>query len=105
VQHWFKGRSTRGKKTDDDDDVRTHTHTSVHACISWIHKFVMATIGCVISHKNTKHMDKCSNNKTEKQRKKMTKPQTNTFSKYCKDNTKKFDVRYTHIIQGTYNKQ
>jgi hypothetical protein len=26
------------------------------------HKFVMATIGCGIAHKYTKHTDKCSNN-------------------------------------------
>jgi hypothetical protein len=27
----------------------------------------MATIGCGISHKDTKHTDKCSNNKTKTQ--------------------------------------
>jgi hypothetical protein len=54
----------------------------------------MATIGCGISHKNTKDTDKCSN--------KTTKPQANTFSKYCKDNIK-FGIKYTHIVQGTYN--
>jgi hypothetical protein len=31
----------------------------------WICKFVMATIGWGISHKDTKHIDKCSNNKTK----------------------------------------
>jgi hypothetical protein len=36
-------------------------------------------------------------------RNKMTKPQTNTFPKYCKDNIKKFE--YTHIIQGPYNRR
>jgi len=41
----------------------------------------------------------------QQQRNKMTKPQTNTFSKYCEDNIKKFDIKYTHIIQGPYNKQ
>jgi hypothetical protein len=35
----------------------------------------MATTGCGISHKDTKHADKCSNNKTKKQRKKMMKPE------------------------------
>jgi hypothetical protein len=32
---------------------------------------------------------------------------TNTFSKYCegKGNTKEFDIKYTHIIQGPYNVQ
>jgi hypothetical protein len=45
----------------------------------------MATTGCGISHKDTKHTDKCSNNKTNR----MTKPQANTFSKYCEDKTKK----------------
>jgi len=61
----------------------------------------MATIGCGRCHKDTKHTDKCSN----KHRNKTVKPQTNTFSKYCKDNTKKFDIKYTHIIQRPYNKQ
>jgi hypothetical protein len=38
-------------------------------------------------------------------RNKMTKPQTNTFSKYCEDKPKKkkYDIKYTHIIQGPYN--
>jgi hypothetical protein len=31
----------------------------------WIHKLVMVTIGCGISHKDTKHTDKYSNNKTK----------------------------------------
>jgi len=25
-------------------------------------------------------------------------------SKYCKDNTKRFDTNYKHIMQGPYNK-
>jgi hypothetical protein len=49
---------------------------------SWIHKFVMATRGCRISHKDTEHTDKCSNNKTKITKKHTMKPQTNTFSKY-----------------------
>jgi hypothetical protein len=42
-------------------------HTHVHACthIPWIPKFVIAPTGCGISHKDTKHTDKCSNNKTQ----------------------------------------
>jgi hypothetical protein len=41
-----------------------------------------------------------------KNRDNMMKPQTNTFSKYCKDKTqKKIDVKYAHIIQHPYNKQ
>jgi len=36
-----------------------------HSFIPWIHKFVIATIGCGIIHKYTKHTDKCSNNKTK----------------------------------------
>jgi hypothetical protein len=35
----------------------------------------------------------------------MTKSHANTFSEYCKDNIEKFDIKYTHIIQGPYNKQ
>jgi hypothetical protein len=38
----------------------------------------------------------------------MTKPQKNTFSKYCKDNAKKkkkLDRKYTYTVQGLYNKQ
>jgi hypothetical protein len=36
-----------------------------------------------------------------------TKPQTNSFSKYCTDNTKKFDKLYTNIrsIQQTVGKK
>jgi hypothetical protein len=49
-----------------------------------MHVFVIATIGCGISHKDTKNTDKCSNNTKNK----TMKPQTNTFSEYCKDNTK-----------------
>jgi hypothetical protein len=68
----------------------------------------MAAIGCGICHKGTKHTDKC-NNKTKTTQKisrnKMTKPQTNTFSKYCEDNTKMFDINYMHTIQDPYNKQ
>jgi hypothetical protein len=41
----------------------THTHTHTH--IPWICKVVMATIACEISHKDTKLMDKCNNNKTK----------------------------------------
>jgi hypothetical protein len=33
------------------------------------------------------------------------KPETNTFSKYCKNNTKIIDIRYTHITEDPYNKQ
>jgi hypothetical protein len=45
--------------------------------------------------------------KEQKQHKhNMTKPQTNTFSKYCQDkyNTKKSDIKYSHIIQSPFNK-
>jgi hypothetical protein len=49
----------------------------------------MVTTGCGISHKGTKHTDKCSNNKKTME-KQMMNPQTNTFSKYCEDNKKKF---------------
>jgi hypothetical protein len=34
-----------------------------------MHKFVMATTDCGIAHKDTKHADKCSNNKTKKKQK------------------------------------
>jgi len=43
--------------------MRAHTHTHTHTYVPWIHKFVMAIIGCGISHKYTKHKDKCSDNK------------------------------------------
>jgi hypothetical protein len=45
--------------------INTHTyvHTYIHTYIPWIHKFVIA--GCGIRHKDTKHTDKCSNNKTK----------------------------------------
>jgi hypothetical protein len=55
------------------------------------HKFVMETVGCGIGHKETKATHKNS-----------TVPQTNTFLKIHK---KGFDIKYTHIMQGPYNKQ
>jgi hypothetical protein len=48
----------------------------------------MATIRCGVSHKDTKHEDKCSNNRT-KTTQNQNDETTNTFSKYCKYNTKK----------------
>jgi hypothetical protein len=45
------------------------TKSYIHTYIPWIHKFVMATIGHGISHKDTKHTDKCSNNKTKTKQK------------------------------------
>jgi len=41
-----------------DACMYTYTHPSIHP-------FVMATIRCGTSHKDTKHTDKCSNNKTK----------------------------------------
>jgi hypothetical protein len=38
----------------------------IYIYIPWILKFVMATIGCGISHKHTKHTDKCRKNKKKK---------------------------------------
>jgi hypothetical protein len=66
--------------------MNTHRYTQTY--IPWIHEFAMAKIGCGISHKDAKNTDKYSNNKTENTESKTTKPQANTFSKYCKDNTK-----------------
>jgi hypothetical protein len=40
-------------------DIHTHTY------IPWIHKLVMATVGCGICLKDTKQTDKCSNKKTK----------------------------------------
>jgi hypothetical protein len=69
----------------------------------------MATTGCGISHKDTKHTDKCSNNNKTKTTQKQHDETTDKyfFSKYFKDNTKKkeFDIKFTHIIQGPYSKQ
>jgi hypothetical protein len=65
----------------------------------------MTVTGCGISHKDTKHTDKYSNNKKETNWNNTMKSQANTFSEYCKDSTKTFGIMYTHIIQGPYNKQ
>jgi len=46
----------------------THTHTHTCAYILCICKFIVATIECGISHKDTKHTDKWSNNKTKTQK-------------------------------------
>jgi hypothetical protein len=43
--------------------------------------------------------------KQKRSRHNTRKPKTNTSSKYCTHNTKKFDITYTHIIQGPYNKR
>jgi len=48
--------------------IHTYIHTYIiyiHTYIPWIRKFVTATVGCGISHKDTKHTDICSNNKTK----------------------------------------
>jgi hypothetical protein len=45
----------------------------------------MAKTGCGISHKSIN----ANTTTKEQQRNKVMKPQTNTFSKYCEDNTKK----------------
>jgi hypothetical protein len=37
---------------------------AVVVSVAWMHKFTVAAIGCRISHKDTKHPDKCSNKKT-----------------------------------------
>jgi len=58
-------------------------------------------------HKNKKlQINAVTTTKHKQHRNNMTKSQTNTFSKYCRDDTKKeFDMKYTHIIHGPYNKQ
>jgi hypothetical protein len=50
------------------NNIYTHIHTYIRTYIPRIHKFVTATIGCGISHKDIKHTDKCQQNKnnTEK---------------------------------------
>jgi hypothetical protein len=46
----------------------------------------MATVGCGIGHKDTKHTDKCSNNKTKTAQKQYDET-TNTFPKYYKESS------------------
>jgi hypothetical protein len=55
----------------------------------------MAAIGCGISYKTN-----AETTEQKQQRNNTTKPQIYTFSKYCKNNRKKFETRYTQIIQG-----
>jgi hypothetical protein len=66
----------------------------------------MTTTTCGISHKDTKHIDKCNNNNNNNRTKQHRKNDqtTNTSSKYWGDNTKTL-TKYTHITQGPYNKQ
>jgi hypothetical protein len=45
--------------------MHARMHTYIHTYIPWIHKFVIATIGCGISHKDAQHTDKYSDNKTK----------------------------------------
>jgi hypothetical protein len=80
--------------------LKNHTNLTFQEIIHTFHgsvSFSIATIGCGISHKDTKHTDKCSNNKTK------------TFSKYCEDNTKKkcnkVYTYYTRSIQHTVAKK
>jgi len=54
----------------------THTHTHINP---WIHKFVMARVGCGISHKDPENTDKCSNNKTKATQKQNEIKGKNTF--------------------------
>jgi stalled ribosome rescue protein Dom34 len=63
----------------------------------------MTTIGCEISHKDTKQTDKCSNNKT-KPAQKGNETTDKYFQNIVKTAQKKFD-KVHHIIQGPYNKQ
>jgi len=56
----------------------------------------MATIGCGLSHKDKKHTDKCSNKKQKQHRNNTTKPQKKPL--HSKYNTKKTDIKYTHIM-------
>jgi hypothetical protein len=65
----------------------------------------MATVVCGISQKDTKYTDKCCNNKPKTTQKQYEETIGKYFSKYCKDNTEKSLTKYTHIIQGPYNKQ
>jgi hypothetical protein len=60
--------------------------------------FVIATIGCGISHKDTKRTDKCSNNKRQ-HRNKTTKTQTDTFQNTAKI-TKKNQTKVTYYFKG-----
>jgi hypothetical protein len=61
----------------------------------------MATVGCGISHKDTKHAVKRSNNRTTQE--KYDETTDKYFLKYCEDNTKVFDIKYTYIIPGITN--
>jgi hypothetical protein len=90
--------------------IRSHIHSLTHSLthaqtqISYIHKFVMATVRYGISCENTKHRDKCSNNKTKQHRNKMAKPQTNTFfQNFVKITQKKFDssIRILYKVHTT----
>jgi hypothetical protein len=50
----------------------------------------MATIGCGISHKDTKHTEQINAATTKQIQRNKMKLYTNTSSKYCKDKTKNF---------------
>jgi hypothetical protein len=78
---WLTGLSNNTKA------IHIYTHTHTHSFIPWILKFVMATIWCGLSHKDTKLTHKCSNNKTKQNR---NNHRQILFSEYCKDNPKKF---------------
>jgi hypothetical protein len=59
----------------------------------------MAAIGCGISHKDTKHTDKCSNNRTKTAQKLLDKSTDKYFFfQNTVKITQKFDIDYIHIL-------
>jgi hypothetical protein len=49
----------------------------------------MTAIGCGIYHEDTKHTDKCSNNKTKATQKQNDETTDKYFFKICENNTQK----------------
>jgi hypothetical protein len=65
----------------------------------------MATVRYGISHKDTKHADKCSNNKTETTQKQNDETTDEYFFQNIVKITQKSDTKYTHIMKIPYNKE
>jgi len=71
-----------------------------------VHEYVIATTGCgIIRYKDTKHTDKCSNNKTKNNTETKRKNYRQILFQDAVKVTQKNVTMYSHIIQGPYNKR
>jgi hypothetical protein len=85
-----------------------YIHTYIHTHIPWIHKFVMATRGCGIIHKDIKHTDRCSNNKNKNNTEIIRRNYRQiVFQNTVKITQKKFDIyiQILYTVHATNDRQ